>query len=139
MKVRHLFVFATVLALAILGTSCDKDKAVAKKMTGKWTLSNLSYRDSDHEDWTDSITVDANMSIELSSDGTYTTYISGVADRTGQWEYHGGMLYLRNETTNISCTVEECTKTYMEWFARSEKWHESELAYWREEMWEWKK
>jgi hypothetical protein len=139
MKVRHLFVFAFVLALVTLATSCDKDKTIANKITGTWNLNNVSYRDSDNEDWTDSITADENIAIEFCSDGSFNKYKDNVADGTGHWEYHSGFIYLRDETNNVSFAVEECTKTYMEWHSKSEKWEEGELTYWREQLWSWKK
>lgn len=138
MKIRHLFVFVMVLVLATIATSCDKDKATAKKIVGKWELSQVTYRDADHDDWTDTTITDDKISMEFCSDNTYTQYINDVAESTGRWDYAGGDLYFHNETTNITFHVESCSKTSMEWFFRSEKWHEGEKI-WREELWEWKK
>lgn len=138
MKIRHLFVFVMVLALATLGTSCNKDSE--KKFYGKWNLTQMQYRDSDNEDWTDSINGSENMSIEFSDDRTFTLY-DDVAEETGRWEYKDDYLYFhfQDEVTNIAFEVQECSKKNMEWFARREKWHEGEMTYWREERWNWSK
>ena len=135
MKIQHLFIIVIALALATLGTSCHKNPE--KKFYGKWNLNRVQYRDTNNEDWTDSITGDENISIEFGKDRIYTLYKDDVLDKTGWWEYKEDYLFFHfhDEATNIAFKVEECSKKKMEWFSRREQWHEGQLAYWREEIW----
>lgn len=138
MKIRHLFIFVMALAIAALGTSCNKNSE--KNFYGKWDLSQVQYRDTDNEDWSDTITTeDENVSIEFQSDGTYSIYKDGAVEETGRWDYHDDYLYLRSEITVKNYSVEKCTKKEMEWYSRNEMWDEGQLNYWREQRWIWTK
>ena len=128
-----------VLVLAVLGTSCNKNKETTKKMVGTWNLSHVSYRDTLNQSWTDTLADIGDLSIKLNSDGTYTTYNNGVEEMTGRWEYYDEYVHFHGFSTNLTFKVDNCTKSSMEWFTRNESWHETHLTYWREELWTWRK
>lgn len=125
-----------VLALATLGTACQK--ASPKKIIGQWNLLDMRYRDINNPDWQKKISDEDNVTVSFTDNGTFSMYKDNVLQTSGRWEYKDGILYLYSEISgNVAYTVEKCTKTYMEWFYKNEKWVDGEQTFWEEEYYTW--
>lgn len=122
--------------MAALGTSCNK--ASEKKISGKWNLSVLQFRDIDNPDWTDLATEADKITAELRVDGTYSFFKDGVVTTEGLWDYTDGVLHIYDKDgEKTALTVNKCSKTYMEWFYSNQAWDDGVQTYWCEAYYTW--